>query len=128
MEPRAATAAADARGDRTRVGWRNEPERTAMTQAEGAAALLSGDPPPFERGLDRNAANFVPLSPVGFVERSALVYPRKVAIRHGRLAFTYAEFHERCRRLASALARRGIRSVSGAHKLRRARLICSSCP
>ena len=80
-----------------------------MTQAEGAAALLSGDPPPFERGLDRNAANFVPLSPVGFVERSALVYPRKVAIRHGRLAFTYAEFHERCRRLASALARRGIR-------------------
>ena len=80
-----------------------------MTRAEGTAALVSGDPPPFERGLDRNAANFVPLSPVGFVERSALVYPRKVAIRHGRLAFTYAEFHERCRRLASALARRGIR-------------------
>ena len=79
-----------------------------MTQPE-AAALLSGDPPPFERGLERNAANFAPLSPVGFVERSAAVYPSKIAVRHGRRAFTYAEFHERCRRLAAALARRGIR-------------------
>ena len=75
--------------------------------ARGRRAAV-GDPPPFERGLDRNAANFVPLSPVGFVERSATVYPSKVAVRHGR-AFTYAQFHERCRRLASALARRGVR-------------------
>jgi fatty-acyl-CoA synthase len=58
--------------------------------------------------LARNAANHVPLSPVAFLERSALVYPGKVAVRHGRLAFTYAEFDARCRRLASALARRGI--------------------
>jgi fatty-acyl-CoA synthase len=82
-----------------------------MTQPEAAAALLSGDPPAFERGLNRNAANFVPLSPVGFLERSAAVYPDKVAVRHGRHAFTYAQFHERCRRLASALARRGIRRL-----------------
>jgi fatty-acyl-CoA synthase len=79
-----------------------------MTKGEGGGALLASDPPPFERGLDRNAANFVPLSPVGFLERSARVYPRKVAVRHGRHAYTYSEFHARCRRLASALARRGI--------------------
>ena len=76
--------------------------------ARGRRAVV-GDPPPFKRGLDRNAANFVPLSPVGFVERSATVYPSKVAVRHGRRASTYAQFHERCRRLASALARRGVR-------------------
>jgi fatty-acyl-CoA synthase len=80
-----------------------------MTQPEGAAALLSGDPPAFERGLGRNPANFVPLSPVDFIRRSAVVYPDKVAVRHGRLAFSYAQFHERCRRLSSALAQRGIR-------------------
>ena len=62
----------------------------------------------FARDLDRNPANFVPLSPVGFLERSALVYPNKLAVRHGRLAFSYAEFLARCRRLASALAARGI--------------------
>ena len=57
-----------------------------------------------DRDLVRNAANHVPLSPVAFLERSALVYPGKVAVRHGRLAYTYAEFAARCGRLASALA------------------------
>ncbi len=59
--------------------------------------------------LPRNAANFVPLSPVSFLERAALVYPDKVAVRHGALAYTYREFEARARRLASALAARGIR-------------------
>jgi len=63
---------------------------------------------PFARDLDRNAANYVPLSPVSFLERSAFVYPGKVALRHGAAAWTYAELDARCRRLASALARRGI--------------------
>ncbi len=63
---------------------------------------------PFARDLDRNAANYVPLSPVSFLERSAFVYPGKVAVRHGDAAWSYAEFDARCRRLASALARRGI--------------------
>jgi len=62
-----------------------------------------------DRDLVRNAANHVPLSPVGFLERSALVYPGKVAVRHGRLAYTYREFEARCRRLASALHARGVR-------------------
>jgi fatty-acyl-CoA synthase len=58
--------------------------------------------------LAKTAANFVPLSPVQFVERSALVWPTKIAVRHGSLGFTYEEFEARCRRLASALAQRGI--------------------
>jgi 3-(methylthio)propionyl---CoA ligase len=62
----------------------------------------------FERDLQRNPANYVPLTPVSFLERSALIYPHKVAIRHGRIAHTYGEFAARSRRLASALARRGI--------------------
>jgi fatty-acyl-CoA synthase len=62
----------------------------------------------FVRGLRMNAANHVPLTPISFLERSADVYPDKVAVRHGRLAYTYREFAARCRRLASALARRGV--------------------
>ena len=58
--------------------------------------------------LPRNAANYAPLTPVSFLEHAALIYPDKVAVRHGRLAYTYGEFAARSRRLASALARRGI--------------------
>ena len=64
---------------------------------------------PFVRDLQRNEANYVPLSPVAFLERSERVYPNKVAVRHGKRAFTYAEFGARCRRLASALTRAGVR-------------------
>ena len=63
---------------------------------------------PFGDALARQRANYVPLSPVQFLERSALVWPHKIAVRHGTQAFTYREFEERCRRLASALAQRGI--------------------
>jgi fatty-acyl-CoA synthase len=63
----------------------------------------------FVRGLDPNPANRVPLTPISFLERSALIWPDKVAVRHGRLAFTYRELEARCRRLASALAGRGVR-------------------
>ncbi|HUH92997.1 MAG TPA: acyl-CoA synthetase [Casimicrobiaceae bacterium] len=58
--------------------------------------------------LGRNAANFVPLSPVQFLERSAFIWPQKTAVRHGGIAYSYRQFEERCRRLASALAGRGI--------------------
>jgi fatty-acyl-CoA synthase len=50
----------------------------------------------------------VPLTPISFLARSAGVYPDKVAVIHGDRTFTYAEFAARCRRVASALARRGI--------------------
>src|SRR2546428_5102686 len=59
-------------------------------------------------GLVKSAANYVPLSPVQFLERSALIWPEKIAVRHGALAYSYREFEARCRRLASALEARGI--------------------
>ncbi|MEO8507489.1 MAG: AMP-binding protein, partial [Betaproteobacteria bacterium] len=70
--------------------------------------MTYADDGPFAHGLSRNAANHVPLTPVSFLERSALVYPDKVAVRHGRLGYSYREFEQRCRRLASALSRLGV--------------------
>ena len=61
-----------------------------------------------EDALPPNAANHVPLSPVSFLARSADVWPDKVAVIHGRARFTYRELDARVRRLASALARRGV--------------------
>ncbi|MGD9742721.1 MAG: acyl-CoA synthetase [Dongiaceae bacterium] len=62
----------------------------------------------WERDLGRNSANYVPLTPLSFLRRSAAVYPGKTAVIHGRLRYSYAEFAARCRRLASALAKAGI--------------------
>jgi fatty-acyl-CoA synthase len=63
---------------------------------------------PFEIGLDRNAANFVPLTPLSFLERTASVYPDRIALIHGEIQRNWAETEARCRRLAGALAQRGI--------------------
>ena len=62
----------------------------------------------FEQDLPRTPANYVPLSPLTFIERSARVYPQAPAVVHGELRRNWAETWARCRRLASALARRGI--------------------
>ena len=63
---------------------------------------------PFESGLEKNAANYVPLTPLSFIARSAAVYPERTAWIHGPRRASYAEFYARCRRLASALGKRGI--------------------
>ncbi len=63
---------------------------------------------PFDQDLDRRPANFASLTPLSFLAWAAQVYPGKTAVVHGDRAFTYAELYARCRRLASALARRGI--------------------
>jgi fatty-acyl-CoA synthase len=62
----------------------------------------------YARGLDKNAANHQPLSPLGFLERAASVFPDRTAIIHGPLKRSYAEFYARTRRLASALTGLGI--------------------
>jgi fatty-acyl-CoA synthase len=64
---------------------------------------------PYDIDLDRNPANFQPLTPLGFLERAAAVFPGHTAIIHGRLRRSYAEFYARTRQLASALAKRGIK-------------------
>jgi fatty-acyl-CoA synthase len=58
--------------------------------------------------LRRSAANYAPLSPLSFLARAAAIYPDKTAIIHGSRRISYAEFYERCRRLADALRQRGI--------------------
>jgi fatty-acyl-CoA synthase len=63
---------------------------------------------PFETGLDRHPANFVPLSPVSFLRRSVESFRDKTAVIDGERRITYGELHERCVRLASALAARGV--------------------
>ncbi|NIR30940.1 MAG: acyl-CoA synthetase [Gammaproteobacteria bacterium] len=63
----------------------------------------------YEQGLDRGPANYSPLTPLSFLERSAAVYPEKPAVIHGEHVINYREFLQRCRLLASALALRGVR-------------------
>jgi len=62
----------------------------------------------FDIGLEKNAANYAPLSPLGFMERAASVYPDRLAIVHGALRVTWRQAYERARRLASALSGKGV--------------------
>ena len=62
----------------------------------------------FERGLSRNPANHQPLTPLTFLDWAAAVYPDKTAVVHGDTQYSYREFYERCRRLASSLSSRGL--------------------
>jgi len=64
---------------------------------------------PYDIDLDRNPANFQPLTPLTFLERAAAVFSDHTAIIHGPLRRSYAEFYARARQLASSLARRGIK-------------------
>lgn len=64
----------------------------------------------YDQGLDKSAANYAALSPIGFLERAAGVYPEKTAVIHGSMRLTYREFYARTRQLASALNARGIGS------------------
>jgi fatty-acyl-CoA synthase len=64
---------------------------------------------PYDLDLDRNQANFQPLTPLTFLERAASVFPDHTAIIHGGLHRNYRDFYARCRRLASALAKRGVK-------------------
>ena len=63
---------------------------------------------PYTVGLDQNPANYVPLSPLSFLERSAFVYPKRIAVIQGSRQYTWKESYDRCRQLASSLQGRGI--------------------
>ncbi len=64
----------------------------------------------YDTDLDRTAANFAPLTPLTFLARAASTAPRHLAIVHGKIRRNWAQTHRRCRQLASALRRRGIKS------------------
>ena len=63
---------------------------------------------PYNTGLDRNPANYQPLTPLTFLERAATVFPDHTAMVHGALRRSYADFYRRSKQLASALAAHGI--------------------
>ncbi|MBT5191944.1 MAG: acyl-CoA synthetase [Rhodospirillaceae bacterium] len=62
----------------------------------------------YEQDLDRNSANFQPLTPLSFLPRAASVYPDRTAVIYDNIRYSYSDFYERCRRLASSLSKRGI--------------------
>ena len=62
----------------------------------------------FDQDLPRNEANFSPLSPLSFIERTAEIYPQRLAVVHGDLRRSWSQLYSRCRQLASALERHGI--------------------
>src|SRR5262249_8119679 len=84
--------------------WRSAAVCAPQSQTDDYAVT----PTPYDIDLDRNPANFQPLTPLSFLERSAAVFPDHTAIIHGALRRNYAEFYTRARRLASALAKHGI--------------------
>ncbi len=63
-----------------------------------------------ETGLDKNPANFVPLTPLSHLQRAVQVFPDHLAVSYGAHRATYAQYYERCTRLASGLAKLGIAS------------------
>jgi fatty-acyl-CoA synthase len=69
---------------------------------------MAGKPSIYNLDLDKNPANYLPLTPLGFLERSAEVYPERIAVIYGDARYTWRETFARCRRLASALRKRGI--------------------
>ena len=62
----------------------------------------------YEMHLDKNPANYAPLSPLSFLSKAAYIYPRQTAVIHGDVRYTWEQVYARCRRLASALRKRGI--------------------
>src|SRR5579863_6734357 len=89
---------------RFRYAIRNQKKKPANGRIRGEAM-----PTAYDTDLDRNAANFQPLTPLSFLARAAGVYPEVTAIVHGRRSWKYREFYSRARQLASALTRRGIK-------------------
>ena len=63
----------------------------------------------YSAGLDKNPANYTPLTPLSLLARTAYVYPQRAAVIHGDRVLDWREVYARCRRLASALAQRGVR-------------------
>ncbi|HUL95390.1 MAG TPA: acyl-CoA synthetase [Usitatibacter sp.] len=63
---------------------------------------------PYEKGLDRNEANYAALTPVSFLAKAAYVYPERTAVVYGAMRRDWRELYARCRRLASALAKHGV--------------------
>src|SRR5436305_4423850 len=87
--------------------------RSPSTRREGVEAGTIRPTMPkrnsFEQDLDKNAANYTPLTPLSLIARTAYVYPHLPAVVHGKRRYNWVQTYDRSRRLASALAKAGIR-------------------
>ena len=107
--PRSRSCPSPSSGPRSAGRSRTAPRSRACRAARPAphkAALLSQNI--YERDLDKTPANYAPLTPLQFIERSASVYPDHLALVHGARRQSWAETYARCRQLASALEKVGI--------------------
>jgi fatty-acyl-CoA synthase len=112
MPTKKAARAAARRSKPRPAARRRAAVKTATLRGRASAARRRPVPGPrasIWAALKPNAANFAPLTPISFLPRSAELHPDRVAVIHGKTRFTYAEFLARARRLASALARAGVR-------------------
>ena len=62
----------------------------------------------FDTNLDKNSANFVPLSPLSFITRVKDIYPNYDSLVYGKRSYTWLETYNRCTKFASALEKKGI--------------------
>ena len=65
-------------------------------------------PNPYELNLEKNIANYTPLSPLSFLQRAADVYPEYPSVVYGSVRYTWLQTRERCTRLGAALSKIGI--------------------
>src|SRR5215207_11681682 len=106
----------DGRRPGKRSSRRVTPDRSMMSFAAmpcrrhraGTTSAHMPSPNPYEFELERNQANYTPLTPLTLIARTAYTYPTQLAVVHGDRRYTWAESYARCRRLASALANAGI--------------------
>jgi len=66
----------------------------------------------YEKNLEKNNANFVPLTPISFLERTKDIYPNYEAIIYKKRVYTWKQVYERCIKFASALEKLGIKIPS----------------
>ena len=83
------------------------PQRKTVVKVE-PRSRSGGNANPWA-SLKPMSANFTPLSPISFLPRAAEIHPGRIAVIHGKQRHSYAEFYARARRLASALAKRGVK-------------------
>ena len=100
------------------------PRCTGGASPDTSSARTRTDVEHRDDDLGPNSANYVPLSPLTFLKRSARVFARKTAVIHGDWRLTYAQLYERVVRLASALANAGLRPGI---RLRSWRQTCRRC-
>jgi fatty-acyl-CoA synthase len=71
---------------------------------------MSNPASPYRAGMEKNPANYSALSPLSFLAKAAAVHPDRIALIHGERRISWAQTYARCRRLASALQKRGVKA------------------